>query len=774
MASGTAVRAGRAFVELFANDDKLVRGLRRSERRLKAFGKSVSAAGKSILRKSTVALSPFVLSASIFANFSDQMLKVKAVASGTADEFERLYEQAKELGRTTSFSASEVASGMVELGRAGFRRREIDLAIAGVLDLSRATDTVLPEAAAIAGSSLRQFNLDATEMSRVVDVLTATANGSSQTLTDLGEALKPVAPIAAEAGETIEQVSAAIAVLANNGIRGSLAGTALARAYKNLSSDTVTQTLKGIGVSAVDADENLRPLAEILNEVGKATAGMGTAEKLNIFETLFGRGQASALKLARNGAVFDELLSKIQNSGGIAKKTAEEMDSGLGGAIRRLLSAIEGIAIAIGEAITPALMSLGKTLSAISGTITKFVAQNKKAVGNLFQWILAIAGVGAGLVGLGITLQVVAFAVGGLATLIPIVASVFGAMVAVLGAVLSPLAIIIVGFSSLAFSIESTTGIGRQSIKYLGKVMQAFGGTVSNVFSSVYQYLRQSSTIFRTATDFMGRSLFRVSEALNGLGETASLVFTGIRDAMLAGDFKLAADVLWKGLHLAFLQGTAPITAAWGEFSYGLTDAWNVVWHGIKSVMIDSFGAIQSIFMEAQRSLINIAIEVHARFQEMLGNKEIAKSMRMFGKVGNAILDQKKKQNEAEKQKQLEKNEADKNAMLAGSRDAHEQKKNAAVKSLGKSQKALADSIKKSADEAKKKKQERERSEVFSPDKPNVPSFSSTSSGPQGTFSSFASLMFGGNNDGITQGDKFLGKKVDQVVAAIEQSGALA
>ena len=126
MARAGAIRAGRAFVELFADDSKLVRGLRRAERRIKAFGKHISDFGRKLARLGAVLAAPIGLSTKVFAGFDDQMRAVQAVIGATADEFDVLNEKAKMLGRTTSYTAAQVAGAMLELGRAGFDPKQID------------------------------------------------------------------------------------------------------------------------------------------------------------------------------------------------------------------------------------------------------------------------------------------------------------------------------------------------------------------------------------------------------------------------------------------------------------------------------------------------------------------------------------------------------------------------------------------------------------------------------------------------------------------------
>ena len=187
------------------------------------------------------------------------MLTVRAVTGATAEQFAVLTDQAKQLGRTTSFTAKQVAEGMTSLGRAGFKPAEIQAAIPAVLNLARATGTELGQAADYAANSIRAFGLSASDTTRVADVLTATANNSAQTVDDLAESLKYAAPVAADAGESIESTSKALGVLANMGIKGSMAGTTIRQMFIRLADPGVQKTLAGLGIAAVDAAGNLPP-----------------------------------------------------------------------------------------------------------------------------------------------------------------------------------------------------------------------------------------------------------------------------------------------------------------------------------------------------------------------------------------------------------------------------------------------------------------------------------------------------------------------------------
>ncbi len=529
MAGQQGIRAGKAFVELYANYAKLTAGLRKVQRKLKRFGSTVSSLGKKTAMAGAAIAVPLALSLRIGAQFSDQMSKVKAVTEGTVEAFEKLEKSAKRLGRTTSFTANAVAEGMVELGRAGFSRDEIDLAIAGMLDLSRATDTELAEATGIAAAALRQFNLDADQTGRVVDVLTATANGSAQTLTDLGESLKYVAPIASEAGETIEEIGAALGIMANNSIKGSMAGTALARAYKNLSSDKTKKTLAGIGVSAGDASGNLRPMADILNDIGKATENMGTKQRLNIFEQLFGRGQAANLKLAKSGLKFDDMFNKIAGSAGLAARTAEEMDNNLGGSFRKFISAAEGVAIAISESIEGPVRSMLGTFTEWLGSLTEWIEKNQEIVKAVGVLALVLVTVGGALLALGATVGLVSFAIGGLATILPIAGAAFALIISPIGIITGVAIAAIAAISGLVYLLYNS----MDSVK-------GFGRVVLSVFKLFGEWVK--SGILATA----GKLLWATLETIwiNGIGDI-NKTWDALKDAWrgVADDFVSN----WKG-----------------------------------------------------------------------------------------------------------------------------------------------------------------------------------------------------------------------------------
>jgi len=419
MAFGADIKAGGAYVEISADDSKMKRGLLRAQARLRSFARVAGEVGAAMTAASAAALLPMALSANTFLKFSDQMLEAKAVTSATSEEFKRMTDQARLLGRTTSFTAQQVSEGMTELGRAGFKSKDIEDAIPSVLNLARATRTDLGEAATIAAATMRGFKLEAKDTLRISDILTATANRSATNLTDLGEAMKYVAPQASAAGESLEDTAAALGVLANNGIKGSMAGNQLARAYKNLSKEAAQSSLAEIGVSAVTANGDLRKMADILSDVGNATKEMGSAKRLSIFESLFGLGQAGALKLSQ-GADFRDMRKTLGELEGAALKTAKVMDSGLGGAFRIMMSAAEGVQLAIGGALSDTLTGYMRSLTATAGDITTFINANKDLLITIGKVALGVGAVGVSLLALASIVKIVAVAITALNAVISI------------------------------------------------------------------------------------------------------------------------------------------------------------------------------------------------------------------------------------------------------------------------------------------------------------------------------------------------------------------
>ena len=391
-----SVMAGYAFVKITMDDAELKRGLDSAQKKFKAFAAGVNAWSSKMAGLAPLIAAPMVMSLKTFSAFDDRMRQVQAVTGATGEAFAKLTEEAKRLGRETSFTAAQVSEGMLALGRMGLNPKEIEAAILPMMNLSRVTGTELGQAAEIAANNMRVFNLESSKMSHIADILSVTANSSAQTLVDLGEALKMAGPHAKRAGADLTETSAALGILANMGIRGSLAGTALGKSYKRLADPKVIQYLKEYGVETLNADGSMRRMRDTLVDIAKVMKTMTNAEQITFAEEVFdARGSLGGGTLSVNTEGIDQLMEKLKNAEGAAATAAKKMDDGIGGALRNMESAAEGVSIAFGEIISISFVPLINGTSNLLLGIRELIGENTALLGGLMQITATVVGFGA-------------------------------------------------------------------------------------------------------------------------------------------------------------------------------------------------------------------------------------------------------------------------------------------------------------------------------------------------------------------------------------------
>ncbi|MGD9156802.1 MAG: phage tail tape measure protein [Desulfobacteraceae bacterium] len=292
-----------------------------------------------------------------FTQFDDVMRQAGAVTNATKGEMEAMTEQAKEMGKTTRFTASDAANGLRLLGMAGFEASESTAALPGVLNLAAAGSIDLGTAADIATNVLAGFGLEVENLGQVNDVLVQTFTSSNTTITELGEAFKLVGPIAKGVGSNFEDLFAAIGKLGDAGLKGTLAGTALRGAINALLNPTkeeeklmegLQKRLGGVALKVKDAEGNFIGFTSIIKQL--EDAGLKGDEALKLFGLRAGPGMAALLN--QGSEALAELERKINNAGGVSEEIADKMESGIGGAAREAAAAFEAVKIAIGEAFS--------------------------------------------------------------------------------------------------------------------------------------------------------------------------------------------------------------------------------------------------------------------------------------------------------------------------------------------------------------------------------------------------------------------------------------
>lgn len=311
--------------------------------------------------------------------FEQAMLNVKSVINGiTEEDFKALNDEAKRLGAATSFSASEAAEGMKELAIKGLNAQQIIAAMPGLLDMARAGVVDLAKASDIAGEALGQFGLDASQTSRVADILTMAFTTSNTTLESLGYTMKYAGKIGSDVGLSLEDTVAMAGLLGNVGIKGEMAGTQLRAMLNRLAAPVgpAQDKLKELGITVKDSTGNLRPMIELLAEMDSKTANMGNADRLAAFKTIFGEEAVSGLSELINQAGaggIAKYLDIVKNNTGKASQVASIQMSGVKGAMDELSSAAEGLSITFSNLFLPAIKSIASGMKSLTNTLNSFI-----------------------------------------------------------------------------------------------------------------------------------------------------------------------------------------------------------------------------------------------------------------------------------------------------------------------------------------------------------------------------------------------------------------
>lgn len=307
--------------------------------------KSVTSLGASIAALSVASFGAFA-AVRVIADFDTSLRGLQAVSGATADQMERLEDQARELGATTAFSASQAADAQRFLAMAGLEVNEVLGATPGILQLAIAGQLDLARAADLASNVLGGFNLEVEELGRVNDVLASTAASSNTSIEQLGSALSFAAPIAAAAGVSIEETAAAIGALGDAGLQGTRAGTGFLGIIRQLSNVTpkAEEALSKYGISVADVDVETRGLTAVLRTLGEAN--LSAADAIQIFGSEAGPAGNILASSAERVAEFTEELGDAE---GAASRMAEIMGEGLAMAFREFQSAAEEAVLVVGR-----------------------------------------------------------------------------------------------------------------------------------------------------------------------------------------------------------------------------------------------------------------------------------------------------------------------------------------------------------------------------------------------------------------------------------------
>lgn len=408
-------RVGKELEQTAAKDAKLRKAMQ-NKIAADVNAKSARSDLGSTLATTAVMAAPFVGMLSKAADFEAVMSKVKAITVSDDKAMQQLTATARELGEKTMFSATQAGEAMTYLGMAGWNSQQIMAGMPGLLNLAAASGTDLARTADIVSDDLTAFGLGAEHAGHMADVFAKTSTKTNTNVEMLGETMKYAAPVAHAFGSSLEETAALTGIMANSGIKASAAGTALRSGFLRLAGTSAksTKAIEEMGLSlseataqqeearaalaslgiAMDDTNGPRKMGAIVRDLADKTKDMSKEQRLATLATIFGTNAASAwvAVIDQGPDALDQLTKELENSDGAAAAMAETMQNNARGAMIRLQSATESVAISIGGTMLPTLAELGDSLANEAAYVSKVASEHPELTEAIIKTSFAVMG----------------------------------------------------------------------------------------------------------------------------------------------------------------------------------------------------------------------------------------------------------------------------------------------------------------------------------------------------------------------------------------------
>ena len=646
--------------------------------KLKTVGENISNVGTRLLPVTGAVVGLGTAAVKTAADFDTAMSKVAAVSGATGSDLDRLRDKAREMGAKTKFSASEAAEAMNYMAMAGWKTEDMLSGIEGVMNLAAASGEDLATTSDIVTDALTAFGLTAADSGHFADILAAASSNANTNVSMMGETFKYCAPIAGALGFSAEDTAEAIGLMANAGIKGSQAGTALRTIMNNLSGD-VTICGSAIGevtVATTNADGSMRDLSDILADCRTAFAGLTESEKAQAAESLVGKNAMSGFLALMNAGEGDieKLSSAIDNCDGCAAGMAETMQDNLAGQLQILKSQLEELAISFGELLMPAIRT-------IVGWIQKFVDWLNSMDEGTRKVIVTVALVAAAIGPVLIIVGKVISAIGTIMTIIPKLAGVINAAKGVFAAfnavcAANPYVLIIAAIVALVAAFiylwnnceefrqfwidlwESIKEIAVAVWEALKEFFTAAWEAIKTTAVTVWNAIKNTVTTVFNAIKTFFTTIWNgiksvITTAVTAISTFLSTAWNGIKTAIttVLNAIKTVVTTVWNGIKTTItniVNGIKnAVTTAWNNIKSAVSNAanaiknavsnaFNAMLNGIKNVCGNIYGAMKSGFDKAINFVKNLASEAFQWGADFIGG--IVNGIKsMIGKVGDAV-----------------------------------------------------------------------------------------------------------------------------------------
>lgn len=539
-------------------------------------------------------------------NFTSTMSEVSAISGATGEDFEKLEACAREYGATTVFSASNAAEALKYMSLAGWDADQSTSALGGVLNLAAASGMELGAASDMVTDYLSAFAMEAGDAAYFADLLSYAQSHSNTTAEALGEAYKNCAANLNAAGQDVETVTSLLEGMANQGYKGSEAGTAMAAIMRDITNGMKDGAIK-IGetsMAVMDAQGNFRDLTDILTEVEAATNGMGDAERAVALSSTFTADSTKGLNLILNEGM-DNIAGyeeELRGASGSAEEMANIMNDNLSGDVAAMNSAFEELGLKIYDALE------SKLRAGVQFITNGVIPAIEWLGGHIPEVTIAVSGLGA---------VIAAMNWGTISSKIAMVKGALVKLAAALGGVSLPAIAIIAVITAVALAF---TNLWKNNEEFRNKItaiwdgikakFDEFGQGIVDRLNALGFEFEDITEVMKAVWDGFCEVLAPIFEGVfqqisNILNETLDIL-TGLFD-IFAGIFTGDWDMVWQGVQEVFGAVWDFVVATfenWISTFTSLADTvlgwfgtdWETVWTNVKTFFSDTWNAISSFF----------------------------------------------------------------------------------------------------------------------------------------------------------------------------------
>lgn len=539
-------------------------------------------------------------------NFTSTMSEVSAISGATGEDFEKLEACAREYGATTVFSASNAAEALKYMSLAGWDADQSTSALGGVLNLAAASGMELGAASDMVTDYLSAFAMEAGDAAYFADLLSYAQSHSNTTAEALGEAYKNCAANLNAAGQDIETVTSLLEGMANQGYKGSEAGTAMAAIMRDITNGMKDGAIK-IGetsVAVMDAQGNFRDLTDILTEVEAATNGMGDAERAVALSSTFTADSTKGLNLILNEGM-DNIAGyeeELRGASGSAEEMANIMNDNLSGDVAAMNSAFEELGLKIYDALE------SKLRAGVQFITNGVIPAIEWLGGHIPEVTIAVSGLGA---------VIAAMNWGTISSKIAMVKGALVKLAAALGGVSLPAIAIIAVITAVALAF---TNLWKNNEEFRNKITAIWDGIkakfdefgqgivdrlnalgfefedITEVMKAVWDgFCEVLAPIFEGAFQQISNILNEALDILTGLFDIFAGIFTGDWDMVWQGVQEVFGAV-WDFVVATFENWISTFTSLADTVLGWFGTDWETVWTNVKTFFSDTWNAISSFF----------------------------------------------------------------------------------------------------------------------------------------------------------------------------------